>query len=473
MASDPAGRRLPAAILISALLPLGAVIASCANVIGLDGIDRVDCVGDCPAGPDAGGPDAKGTQSPDAHTTKTPDGGARDGKKPVDSGPPGCTKDSACTSASEPRCDVTTGKCVPCLPQNDNCPSGKICTFTTKYECVTGCNTVADCPSPSGGDASTEGGAVDAGSTVACCDHVCVDMSSNVANCGACGTACSANNIATVTCTAGVCDGTCNPGFADCDMNEQTNGCEVKTQGSDIMNCGGCGTICSANNVTATCTAGVCDGMCTAGFADCDMNLQSDGCEVATQGSDPSNCGGCGVVCSGNHVTAATCSAGACTSPCAAGFADCNGNLQSDGCETSVSSNDSDCGSCGKVCPAQTTCSGASCVGCLAGGKVPPSACTSGTDATYGSPWTVCGNATCASAWLSEDNGQVNNQYNALAVCNSLGYGAVGPNYGGTGGSTCGLSQPTASCSAPGTQSFTLALSSEPIFYWVYWECLP
>jgi hypothetical protein len=256
-------------------------------------------------------------------------------------------------------------------------------------------------------------------------------------------------------------------------MNEQTNGCEVATLGSDIKNCGACGTVCSANNVTATCTAGVCDGMCNAGFADCDMNLQSDGCEVATQGSDIKNCGACGTVCSANHVTAATCSGGACTSPCAAGFDNCNGNLQSDGCETNVSSNNSDCGTCGNVCAGGTSCSGGSCVGCLAGGKAPPPACTSGTDATYGSPWTVCGNATCASAWLSEDNGQVSNDYNALAVCNSLGYGAVGPSYGGTGGSTCGLMQPAASCSAPGTQLFNIALTTEPIGYWVYWECLP
>jgi hypothetical protein len=67
----------------------------------------------------------------------------------------------------------------------------------------------------------------------------------------------------------------------------------------------------------------------------------------------------------------------------------------------------------------------------------------------------------------------VSNDYNALAVCNSLGYGAVGPSYGGTGGSTCGLMQPAASCSAPGTQLFNIALTTEPIGYWVYWECLP
>src|SRR5205814_2236427 len=125
----------------------------------------------------------------------------------------------------------------------------------------------------------------------------------------------------------GVCNGTCAMGFADCNSNKQSDGCEIKTD-SDPNNCGACTSICSNSNMaTRTCAAGVCNGTCTAGFADCNSNKKSDGCEINTT-NDPFNCSACAVICSANNIAVRTCAASVCNGTCNMGFADCNGNKQ-------------------------------------------------------------------------------------------------------------------------------------------------
>ena len=59
-------------------------------------------------------------------------------------------------------------------------------------------------------------------------------------------------------------------------------------------------------------------GTCAAGYADCDSNKLSNGCETETQ-SNPNACGGCNVVCSGNNISNRTCGSGQCNGTCAAG----------------------------------------------------------------------------------------------------------------------------------------------------------
>jgi hypothetical protein len=90
-------------------------------------------------------------------------------------------------------------------------------------------------------------------------------------------------------------------------------------------------------------------GSCSSGYADCNGNLASDGCE--TNLSSPGNCGACGNDCNTKpHVATngGACVAQTCVvTACAAGFSDCNG-LGSDGCETT-----SDANHCGSAC---TTC---------------------------------------------------------------------------------------------------------------------
>ncbi|MEZ4391453.1 MAG: fibrinogen-like YCDxxxxGGGW domain-containing protein [Polyangiales bacterium] len=80
-----------------------------------------------------------------------------------------------------------------------------------------------------------------------------VATTSDPANCGGCGRVCAFANAAGV-CRAGSCAlGACSAGFADCDGGA-SNGCETDTR-SALANCGACGNACGAQQV---CRAGAC-----------------------------------------------------------------------------------------------------------------------------------------------------------------------------------------------------------------------
>ncbi len=211
----------------------------------------------------------------------------------------------------------------------------------------------------------------DGGAATTCCNSTCHDKQSDPDNCGGCGIACSNNHMGTRTCGAGTCNGTCAVGFSDCNGNKQTDGCEIGSA-TDPNNCGGCGTVCSNNNMaTRTCAAGACNGTCVGGTANCNNTKQMNGCNVSTS-SDPNNCGGCGTVCSGNNVPVRTCASGACNGTCAAGTTNCDNTKQLNGCNVDTANDPNNCGGCGIVCSANNmgtrTCAGGVCNGtCVAG----------------------------------------------------------------------------------------------------------
>lgn len=130
-------------------------------------------------------------------------------------------------------------------------------------------------------------------------------LSDDAYSCGTCGTVCSFPN-AYANCTAGNCDvDSCVADYADCDVNPGT-GCEIYLP-TDVNNCGACNTVCSTPNGTPICSSNNCAvGACDTGYADCNFNA-FDGCEVDVLGSDPGNCGGCGLICPGS------CTLGICT----------------------------------------------------------------------------------------------------------------------------------------------------------------
>jgi len=297
-----------------------------------------------------------------------------------------CKTDNDC-NGQNPRCDVNSGLCVPCLPTNDNCPQGQFCgAVNGQYQCQMGCQKDLDCP------ATADGG----NQKMACCNHVCVDENRDGANCGMCGTACGNQTCCTGSCVdetsdlanCGMCGkacsgghaswtcansmcaiASCNNGYRDCNMMP-SDGCEANLA-NDPMNCGMCGKSCAAQNAMVSCTNAMCViSGCNMGFADCNKNL-GDGCEVNI-GSDVNNCGACGNVCNLANAQAA-CIGGKCViAMCNAGFSNCDGN-DLNGCESNTSSDVNNCGGCNAKCAqvanATIGCSMSKCVitGCLNG----------------------------------------------------------------------------------------------------------
>jgi hypothetical protein len=118
---------------------------------------------------------------------------------------------------------------------------------------------------------------------------------------------------------------------------------------ADPTNCGGCGQVCSGNNIDVpACAAGVCSGNCNTGFGDCDSDKLTNGCEVSTA-TDVTHCGTCTTVCSVANGTPA-CLVGQCAiGTCNNGFADCTGGY-GDGCETDTATSPAHCGACNAAC---------------------------------------------------------------------------------------------------------------------------
>jgi len=90
---------------------------------------------------------------------------------------------------------------------------------------------------------------------------------------------------------------------------------------------------------------------------------------------------------------------------------------------------------------------------------------------TSGAGYVVC-RANCQSAWVSAQ--ATGGQYNALAICQALGYQRLGA-YGTTGGAECGTMESGTSCNNIGQRSFNGmgALGGGIFGNDVHWECLP
>src|SRR5688572_3976797 len=104
---------------------------------------------------------------------------------------------------------------------------------------------------------------------------------------------------ASATCAGGACGFECDPGHLDCDGAPET-GCEASD--GDPATCGRCGNGCTApSNAVPTCTAGACGWSCAEDFGDCN-GAAADGCEDWL--GSPIDCGGCGTRCSAAEICA-------------------------------------------------------------------------------------------------------------------------------------------------------------------------
>lgn len=150
----------------------------------------------------------------------------------------------------------------------------------------------------------------------------------------------------------------CTAGACDCDPGLQACGDSCVNTQDNANNCGACGMVCPAD--APLCSAGACSSACAATLTQC-------GQACADLQTSVEHCGGCGMVCGGGQ----TCEAGACQ--CSA-----PGQTACDGVCTDVQSDAANCGACGTVCAAGQSCTAGACVapatppatGANCGGKV-------------------------------------------------------------------------------------------------------
>lgn len=195
------------------------------------------------------------------------------------------------------------------------------------------------------------------------CGVDCVGLDDPAFGCGASGCAPCAIPGADARCEAGQCVlDSCRDGFADCNL-DPSDGCETDLLG-DPDSCGGCGNVCVVNHGTAACQGGLCAvNGCEPEWGDCDLD-PSNGCESALD-SDPSNCGSCGDQCDAAPGGQPVCINRVCSEKaCLTSRGDCNDD-STDACETNLLFDADHCGYCGHVCElpgAVATCSLGECI---------------------------------------------------------------------------------------------------------------
>lgn len=186
-------------------------------------------------------------------------------------------------------CDPGFGDC------NDDPVDGCETPLTTRTDCGA-CGVACERP---GGVTSCHAGAC---VLLACEDGFgdcnddaadgCETPLTTATDCGGCGVACALPG-ATSSCASGACEvAACDDGLGDCDRLPG-DGCETPVD--TLADCGACGRACSPFEAVGRCDEGVCAiEACTADHGDCNDDA-ADGCETALD--TLTDCGGCGVAC--------------------------------------------------------------------------------------------------------------------------------------------------------------------------------
>ena len=296
---------------------------------------------------------------------------------PYDADPP-CNP--PCYGA-EPFCDKATLRCVECRA-DDDCETGSSCVppvLRCRPDCAAGgcmgegctsdaaCTTLGlqRCDVPSGQCVSCLPGRGDCSPGTVCvesngsfrCERGC----NAAADCPASGPgqvpACCDHRCADVLSSnddCGACGNRCEGNDSCCE-----GVCVDLTRSAD--HCGGCGRSCYLPNVTGVrCTSSQCGNQgCQQYFGNCDGDLQSNGCEE-NHSFSRLHCGGCGNACAGLAHRPGVCVLLSCTTgPCEEGWGDCDGQWQN-GCERPLNT-PGDCGGCDLPCAANQTCSSGTC----------------------------------------------------------------------------------------------------------------
>lgn len=194
------------------------------------------------------------------------------------------------------------------------------------------------------------------------CDGLCTDIHSDDANCGGCGIACIDHQPEDAgalppnmfyACNAGKCsEPRCyhdsSSFWANCDGDLEANGCEIDLLSPDEANCGKCGNVCKPDQ-TCIELGGSLDCQCKAGETYCPSNGRFKPARCSDLDSAPTDCGACNYACPVPANAAATCEHGRCGMACKPNMADCNARTD-DGCEVDLNKDPSNCGGCGITC---------------------------------------------------------------------------------------------------------------------------
>lgn len=278
------------------------------------------------------------------------------GESDVDCGGPdcrGCTYGQDCNDSS----DCADGQCLAGQCEEPGCDNHVLDGDETGIDCG------GSCPACREGQPCVEAGDCKSkvcGAEGLCASATCQDGVRNGdelgVDCG--GELCDGCGIgspceATSDCESASCDTEtktcaldCMRGTDECDGNLD-DPCETNLL-TDERNCNGCGKVCELSNAEVSCVGGACRiDSCKKPWLHCSAD-DGRGCDVNAS-TDASNCGGCGVVCPALHGTP-SCVSSACVIDCDEGFGDCDADPLT-GCETSTHDVDN-CGKCGNECPA-------------------------------------------------------------------------------------------------------------------------
>lgn len=264
---------------------------------------------------------------------------------------PGCSA-ARPDCAPGQRCDAAIGACV---MMGQGCTSDAVCTAPGLLRCDVRSGQCVSCL-PDRDDCLPGTFCLEAGGRFRCVQGC--DTAADCPSTGSAVTACCNHRCADVLTSnehCGACGNPCQNNDSCCD-----GVCVDLTRSAS--HCGGCGRSCYLPNVAGVrCANSQCSNRgCEQYFGDCDGNLQSNGCEV-NHSFSPLHCSSCGHSCPGQPHRPGVCVLLSCSAsgPCEPGWGDCDAQ-HFNGCERPLTTT-SDCGGCGAACPSGQTCSSGTC----------------------------------------------------------------------------------------------------------------
>ena len=291
------------------------------------------------------------------------------------------------------------------------------------------------------------------------CGYDCVDLSSDINNCGSCGNSCPAGKI----CKDGICQSISLLDICP-DFAPDKCGSTCTNFNIDKNNCGACGNRCHSSEVciegkcvlVPTCPIGslACGNNCCSLSQSCDQITLSCTPQICQTGQtqcgslcvdtskDRLNCGVCGnrceidELCINGQCVSSSCGNGKCdstencsTCPQDCGSCECtseNPNLCNGIC-TNILTDSNNCGECGQICPVGYACENGVCKGMI------NSECDSDSDCSQGN----CIDNKCQFITCRSDSDCLSTQYcntnlnlcldgcNSDSICQSI----VGSSY--------------------------------------------